>query len=583
MNPTQVGPYLILDKLGAGGMGSVYLGRHSESGLVAAVKVLPASLAREEGFIERFNREIEAMLRLNNEHIVKVYESGTDGETYYFAMEYVAGETVMSMLRRERKVSWQRAVDIALQICQALKAAHDAGIIHRDLKPSNLLISQNGMVKLTDFGVAQMFATQRLTVTGGVVGTAEFMSPEQAGGKRATKQSDLYSLGALMYVLVTGRPPFGGTTAIEVMHKHKFAQFERPRLLVPDLPIWIEEIIVQLLEKDPQKRMPDAVVLQRRLEQALRKIEVSSAQPQPRDDETEITLSEGEMIDEDTSTVAVSSPAGRTPRTPISGPATLMQRLMRAELEDMMAGPWYQRLLNNGYVLTFLLVSTIAGGVWWFRPRHVNPAEQFATGVALLQQPASPEWLRAKREYFDPLLQADPERWADELAPYLRRIELYELTRPSPTLNRRHRERTHPADQKASETNSDVSQQTARFLRLARAHQQMGDPARAERIVVALRDLMQDDPARARDVELINQYLEILRTERQADTDRDQLILDSLVRADRLAANGQIGGARKVWASVIELYGDDPLASAHLARAHEGLAKFPALKESATP
>src|SRR4029077_17855340 len=134
-------------------MGNVYLGRQDESGRIVAVKVLSASLAREEGFVDRFNREIDAMRKLQKSTIVELFESGVEGENYYYAMEYVAGETLMSLMRRERRIPWQRAYEIAIQVCQALKAAHDAGIIHRDLKPSNLLVSPEGAVKLTDFGV----------------------------------------------------------------------------------------------------------------------------------------------------------------------------------------------------------------------------------------------------------------------------------------------------------------------------------------------------------------------------------------------------------------------------------------------
>lgn len=584
MNPTQIGPYLILDKLGAGGMGSVYLGRHKDTGLVAAVKVLPASLAREEGFIERFEREVDAMQRLNNPHIVKVYDSGVDGETYYFAMEYVAGETVMSMLRRDRKVSWQKAVDIALQVCQALKAAHDAGIVHRDLKPSNLLIAENGMVKLTDFGVAQIFAAPRLTVTRGVVGTAEFMSPEQARGQRATKQSDLYSLGALMYVLITGRPPFGGATAVDVMHKHQFGQFEKPRMLIPDLPSWIEEIIVQLLEKAPEKRIPDALVLSRRLEQALRKIALSSSSDLG-NDETEITLSEGELLDEDTSTVAASSSQRQrfSERGHVAGPATLMQKLLRVELEDMLAGPWYQRLFNNTYVLVVLLFLTIGGGIWWFWPRPLTGSQMYEAGMELLQQPAGPDWIRARDQFFKPLLQADPDRWGEELAPQMRRIELYELSRPEPELVKRLRARRDAQSQKSPVGEFGLSDQVARFLQQARAYEQLGDIPRAQKILESLRELLRDDPSQTRALDLVNHYLEVLRETRQSDTNLEVLPKGALERAEKLVASGNVAGARKIWEALVELYRDDPAATSFVATARDALAKHPAPKSAASP
>ena len=170
MNPSCVGPYLIDRKIGAGGMGTVYLGRHNETGQEVAVKVLPPSLAREEGFVARFTREIKALKLLRNPHVVELFESGVDGEQrYYYAMEYVDGETLTKRLHREKRIDWKETIQITVQICSALKAAHDAGIVHRDLKPSNLMLARDGTVKLTDFGVAQVFAGTKLTATGGIM------------------------------------------------------------------------------------------------------------------------------------------------------------------------------------------------------------------------------------------------------------------------------------------------------------------------------------------------------------------------------------------------------------------------------
>jgi serine/threonine-protein kinase len=136
---------------------------------------------------------------------------------YYYAMEFVDGETLSALLKRVKRIEWQEVIGFSVQICSALKAAHDAGIIHRDLKPSNLVITADGVVKLMDFGVAQLFAGTKLTVTGGIIGTVEYMSPEQAQGQRITKKSDLYALGAVMYAMLAGRPPFTRKTSIEVV------------------------------------------------------------------------------------------------------------------------------------------------------------------------------------------------------------------------------------------------------------------------------------------------------------------------------------------------------------------------------
>ena len=556
MDPARIGPFQILEKIGSGGMGNVYLGRHDETGRTVAVKVLSASLAREAGFVDRFNREIDAMRKLQNPHIVELFESGVEGENYYYSMEHVAGETLLSVMRREKRIPWQQAFEIAIQICQALKAAHDAGIIHRDLKPSNLLVSPEGIVKLTDFGVAQVFASNRLTATGGIIGTAEFMSPEQAQGKRAGKQSDLYSLGAVMYAMITGRTPFVGSTAIEVIQKHRFGLFDRPRLFVPDLPTRVDETVCKLLEKEPEKRFPDALVLLRHLEQTIRLDDFAR---------TGANLSDKISPGNDDLTVAATEsgkplPAQHARSTP--GPATLMQTLMRAELASAARGGFFTVLFNNVYVLVSLLALVILGGVWWFKP-HKNTADErqrmFDQGVALLDQNPGPEWLRARSEFFEPLLQDDPAGWRDRLAPVLEKIELYELTRP---------ERTAHGLKKV-----EPKSETERLLHLALHYRQIGDLARAERMLAALDAILAGDAAKAPLHELTAQLLAETRKLMAAGEERDQLLKAALERARNLDAKGSVAAARSIWTSIVELYGDDSTAGEFVKQAQEALAR----------
>ena len=347
MHPPRLGPYLIDRKIGAGGMGNVYLGRHSESGQVAAIKELPASLAREEGFVLRFNREIEAMKKLNNPHIVKLYDSGTDdNETYYYAMEYVDGENLTARLRRERRIPWEETIRLGIQMCAGLKHAHDAGVVHRDLKPSNLLLDKHGTIKLTDFGVAQVFAADRLTATGAIIGTAEYMPPEQVEGRRTDRRSDLYSLGAVLYTMLVGQPPFSGGTAAEIMQKQRFGRFDAPRSFVPEIPSWLDDIVCQLLEKDPEKRLPDAFVLSKRLQELRKKIELKNSAPPP-----------GPASDDETRLDGAVAPQR------VIG-ATLMRDLMKAEVAAQEPDSLWDRFFNNTWVLIGLLMLVLVGVVW---------------------------------------------------------------------------------------------------------------------------------------------------------------------------------------------------------------------------
>ena len=363
MHPPRLGPYLIDRKIGAGGMGNVYLGRHRETGQVAAIKELPASLAREEGFVLRFNREIEAMKKLNSPYIVKLYDSGTDGdETYYYAMEYVEGENLTARLRRERRIPWQETIRLGIQICAGLKHAHDAGVIHRDLKPSNLLLDTQGTIKLTDFGVAQVFAADRLTVTGAIIGTAEFMPPEQVEGRRIDRRSDLYALGAVLYTMLVGQPPFSGGTAAEIMQKQRFGRFDAPRSFVPEIPSWLDDIICQLLEKDPEKRLPDAFVVSKRLQELQKKIELKNSVPTPGPSSDSETRLDGEVVSQ--------RPIG----------ATLMRDLMKAEAAWQEPDSLWERFFNNTWVLIGLLMLVLVGVVWLW-PSEKGPHDGVAPGV----------------------------------------------------------------------------------------------------------------------------------------------------------------------------------------------------------
>ena len=336
-------------------MGNVYLGRHETTGEVVAVKELPASLAREPGFVHRFNREIEAMRKLNSPNIVKLFESGADGEIYYYSMEYVDGETLTARLRRDRRIPWLEAIDISRQICAGLKHAHDAGVVHRDLKPSNLMIGKDGVVKITDFGVAQVFAADRLTSTGGIIGTAEFMSPEQVTGTRTDKRSDLYSLGAVLYTMVVGQPPFLGATASDIMQKQRFGRFDPPKNYVPEIPSWLNDLICQLLEKEPDKRPPDAFVTSRRLQEVVKKIELR---------DTGCDALPGDVTRADVGNA-----------NPIGG--TFVRDLLRLEASSHQPATLVARVMNNTWVLLATLVLLIAGAsfLFWQTRRGSEPTD----------------------------------------------------------------------------------------------------------------------------------------------------------------------------------------------------------------
>jgi serine/threonine-protein kinase len=269
MDIEWVGPYRIVGKLGRGGMGTVYEGVHRDTGERAAVKLLSASLAHETGFRSRFEVEIETLRKLNHPNIVRLTGFGEQDGHLFYAMELVDGNSLEEELRRGRKFEWQEVVQIGLEMCKALRHAHDRGIVHRDIKPGNLLLASDGRVKLSDFGIARFFGGSGLTCAGNVLGTADYMAPEQAEGRPVDARADLYSLGVVMYVLLSRRPMFQGKSLPEILHKQRHEQPLPIRHYAPDTPQAFERILMQLLEKNPSLRFATANVLARRLEAML--------------------------------------------------------------------------------------------------------------------------------------------------------------------------------------------------------------------------------------------------------------------------------------------------------------------------
>jgi hypothetical protein len=548
--PARVGDWELERELGSGGMGTVYLGRHVETGAVAAVKVLPPALAREKGFIARFNREVAALQKLKSPHIVELLDSGEDDGTFYFAMEYVPGETLTDRLEREKRLSWREAIEFGVQVCRALKAAHNCGIIHRDLKPSNLLLhvpepvpdapdaaQPAPIVKLTDFGIAQVFATSKLTVTGGILGTAEYMSPEQAQGKRANKQSDIYSLGAVLYVMVTGRPPFTGKTTLEIVQKHRFAQFDSPKRVVPEIPHWLDEIICKCLAKKPEDRYPDAYVLGLRLQEVPRKVD----------------LKEGRVI--------ASGAAGPDDETMVDGRSepredevggTLVRDLFQAQMEAERSASRVSRLFDNVWFLLGLLVVVIAGGFLLAKWNQPQAESLFERGESLMARPEGPAWETARRDYFLPLLELDEEEWSPRVAPYLRQIELYELKRE--LLGRDAVGDAPPAGPEA-------------ILRQAMQQRKLGRTAEARETLSALTVLLEGDADRQQLHALAVQLLEEFSS--SEETSGLDYVRRALKRADELYGRGETAEAVRIWRSVQRLYRDDPDAEELIALARK--------------
>lgn len=256
----QFGPFTIDKELGSGAMGTVYRGRYTKTGQIMAIKVMaPGFGTTNAAAADRFEREITILKQLNHPNIVRLFGAGKQHGARYFAMEYIEGESLDRVMARRGRMTWEEVVALGQQLCAALQHAHEKGIIHRDLKPSNIMVLADGTLKLTDFGIAKDTDMDALTATNCTVGTAAYMSPEQCKGQSdLTHKSDLYSLGILFYELLTGKKPFNADNAMEMFVQHVQGTFERPSRMVLEIPVWLDTLICQLLEKKPEQRPFDA-------------------------------------------------------------------------------------------------------------------------------------------------------------------------------------------------------------------------------------------------------------------------------------------------------------------------------------
>jgi len=565
--PNTIGPYQIQEELGAGGMGTVYRAIHTESSELVAVKVLSATMAREPGLVERFRREIESLQKLTNPHIVRFLDSGEHDGTYYYAMELVEGETLTRRLGRVKRLGWEVVIDISVQVCRALKSAHDAGIIHRDLKPGNLMLTDEDLVKLTDFGVAQIFAAGKLTATGGIVGTAEYMSPEQAQGRKAHRTSDLYSLGAVMYCMLTGRPPFQGRSTVELIQKQRYGQFDPPRSIVPEIPRWLDEVVCRLMSKEPEDRYPDAYVLGLRLQEIPRKVALSESEPPPPSDRNDDT-SVYRLVESDEDVMTEGGAALTMPATAVTadaraepagglGNATLARDLMKFEIErQMQRGPWRGFWSSTpGLLLALVLVVATAMLMWW--QGRMSPEERFAEGVRLLEL-AEPDWRTARDKYLSPLVAEDSGAWDERVAPYLQRIEQLSIeSRSRPT------RRLQVGD----------SGEVTRFLRLAREYKRLGDRPRAIRILESVLELVNGESSWESEAGVARELLEEWRGELPEKPGETELAAVAIERARLAQKGGRIEEARRVWHSILELYAGDTRFQDAVIEARRGLAE----------
>jgi eukaryotic-like serine/threonine-protein kinase len=364
------GRYRIVRKLGAGGMADVYLAEDQELGRRVAIKILNGRHANDDQFIERFRREAKNAAALNHPNIVSIYDRGEAEDTYYIAMEYLDGRTLKELIVGHGQAPVRVAVEYARQILSALRFAHRHGIVHRDIKPHNVLVDREGRVKVTDFGIARA-GTSQMTETGSIVGTAQYLSPEQARGGEVDQRSDLYSLGVVLYELLTGKTPFEGDTPVEIAMKHLSATPQKPSELRPDIPPELDMVILRALAKDPDERYQSADEMEGDLDRVARGAPVAA---------TTVDAATQVLSRSDTGATAATAATMIAPSAAVARTPVVEEEVQEERGGDRPIWPWL-------LAAVFVIAAVVAGFFVWQElsgPKATQPVGLY-TGQAVAQ------------------------------------------------------------------------------------------------------------------------------------------------------------------------------------------------------
>ena len=410
----KLGSFQIEAELGSGAMGIVYRGVQDGKDRPAAIKVIAADQMGKGKSFERFIREATILEQFRHPNIVRYLARGKSGATYYYAMEYVTGPTLDSVLSDEEKFPWRKVVDLGVQLCDALQYAHDRGIVHRDLKPSNLMVTEKGQLKLTDFGIAKDLDGTALTATGRTLGTAAYMAPEQIRGTpEVSHKTDLYALGCVFYQMLTGKPPFTGTSPVVLMHAHMNQPIPRPSVQVEEIPKALDDLVVALMSKNPTDRPWDAALVGQTLRDLKQKAEKKEVIPMVWPEAGTI----GSMPTR-AETSQITDPGPRSPGKKKKAKQALRRR---------------EHLVTAGLVAALVVVAgSIAYLVW---PPSAKYLHRHAQVLMASSDPL--DWIRARDEYLDPLDSRFPQHpFRTETEGWRDRIELRDATRRAEILEK---------------------------------------------------------------------------------------------------------------------------------------------------
>ncbi|WP_169976886.1 serine/threonine-protein kinase [Tautonia rosea] len=431
----RLGSFQLESKIGAGAMGEVFKAtRHLKDGRTrtAAVKIISAEYLARDNALKRFQRESELLAQLRHPNIVRYYAHGKAQGIYYYAMEFVEGEPLDSVIERRGFLPWEEVVELGIQLCQALQFAHEHQVVHRDLKPSNLMLTKDGQLKLTDFGIAKdLDATTDLTKTGRTLGTVAYMAPEQIHGKIPISHfTDLYALGCLLYQMLTGQTPFVGNSPVVLMQAHLNTPPPRPSEKNPDIPRALDDLVVRLMAKTPSDRAWDAAQVAYQLEELRERhrrgdrVEMAFDRARAKVANAGGTVLLSHNGDSSASAPAASDSRSRTSSKSKSTSKAKARARARVAAEDVDPDLRRRRRLETGG-LALALVALIGLVTYLMWPPSMETL--YARAETLMQSDSRPDWKRAFSEAVEPIERRFPDHpYGEQFAEWRDRIALDE-------------------------------------------------------------------------------------------------------------------------------------------------------------
>lgn len=529
----KIGPFQIESKLGVGGMGIVYRATYLKTGKIVALKALAPELCTDLKVAKRFEREMDILKKLEHPNIIRYYGGVSTPNQQFYAMEIITGGSLDVLLRKKGRFTWRQTVDYAMQVAKALEHAHNAGIVHRDLKPGNLLITKQGVIKLTDFGIARDSQATQLTQAGKTVGTLAYMAPEQITGKSPiTRRTDLYALGCVMFQMLAGRTPFESSTQPELLFKHIEEEPPAVREFNPDCPRHLEVLIADLMEKDPDDRPFDALAVQVRLEEVIKK-----------------AAEQEEMAKTKASEAANATVADST---------QAIKKKKKKKVEPGQYTPFYEQL----WFLGLCLVSLIGLLVWMMWPeslekkyarcQEVMRIDHFDSISDFDKVPAFVDWLsiipdldEMIQDYPDSAQANDARRWKD----------MIDMVRE---------DRQSKNNQKY---NNDPKSEGERLYVKARKYEEFGDQLSAVESYEAMQKLLKSDQDSRPYLNLARHRTQLIKKGLDPKASRISFLEAQLKKADEEFLSNDKVSAHDKWESIIRLYADDPLCESIVSRA----------------